>query len=101
MTPEQRFASQHGARSPTLGYNGNNPGGFTSPNPFSSFASASSNMVRPSVGGGGGDSGRSGVLDSGTDGAGVWGVVSGWAKTVTKKASEVEGEVWKRINGDQ
>ena len=57
-------------------------------------------MARPSVGGGDSSS-RSGVLDSGIDGAGVWNVVSGWAKTVTKKASEVEGEVWKRINGDQ
>lgn len=31
---------------------------------------------------------------------GVWGAVRGWASGVGKKAVELEGSVWKRVNGD-
>ena len=34
------------------------------------------------------------------DGEGVWGVVGGWVRGVGKKVGEVEGEVWRRINGE-
>ena len=69
-----------------------------SPNAFSSFASNNSGMTSPGVGTAGS---RGGILDNGSDDGSVWGMVSGWAKTAGKKMGEVEGEVWKRINGEQ
>ncbi|MCJ1315872.1 hypothetical protein MMC15_001192 [Xylographa vitiligo] len=84
MTPEQRFGTAHSPHSPTLGWNtsgmGKSPGllgGLTSP-----------------VGGLGG------ILNGGGEEESVWGMVGGWMKGVGKKVGEVEGEVWKRINGD-
>lgn len=95
MTPEQRFASQHGATSPSLGYNDNNHGqgfgGFKSPTGmFGNMGTTASPAPR-----------GAGILNG--DGKGdesVWGMMGGWAKTVGKKMSEVEGEVWRRINGE-
>lgn len=93
MTPEQRFASQRGAGSPSLGYNDNNAvlGGVKSPSGvFQGFGG----MASPRPGGG--------ILngDGKNEDGSVWGVVSGWAKGAGKKLGEVEGEVWRRINGD-
>ena len=94
LTPEQRFATQHGASSPSLGYNDNNAtgiGGMKSP---SGMFQGLSGMVSPRPGGG--------ILngDGKTDDGSYWGMVSGWAKGAGKKLSEVEGEVWRRINGE-
>ena len=93
LTPEQRFATQHGASSPTLGYNDSNAGlgGMKSP---SGMFQGLSGMVSPRPGGG--------ILngDGKTDDGSYWGMVSGWAKGAGRKLSEVEGEVWRRINGE-
>lgn len=44
----------------------------------------------------------SGILngEGGGDGSSVWETVGGWAKTVGKKAADVEAEVWRRVNGE-
>lgn len=46
--------------------------------------------------------GKGGILNGdGTSGdESVWGMVGGWVKGVGKKMGEVEGEVWRRINGE-
>ena len=93
MTPEQRFTSQRAAGSPTLGYSDQNSGlaGMKSP---SGVLQGLSGMVSPRPGGG--------ILngDGKTEEGSVWGMVSGWAKGAGKKLGEVEGEVWRRINGE-
>ncbi|MCJ1397984.1 hypothetical protein MMC11_001180 [Xylographa trunciseda] len=84
MTPEQRFGTAHSPHSPTLGWNtsgvAKSPGllgGLTSP-----------------------VSGLGGILNGGGEEESVWNMVGGWMKGVGKKVGEVEGEVWRRINGD-
>lgn len=84
MTPEQRFATQKSPGSPSLGY-GN---GVKSPGILGGLASPGKGM---------------GILNgtgAAGDGEGVWGVVGGWVRGVGKKVGEVEGEVWRRINGE-
>jgi hypothetical protein len=36
----------------------------------------------------------------GVDPEGVWNTAKAWASTAGKKLSEVESEVWKRVNGE-
>ena len=104
MTPDQRFASQRGPTSPSLGYNDINSGmgGIKSP---SGMFQGLSGMVSPRPSGGSGGGGGvvgGGILngDGKSDDGSIWGTVSGWAKGAGKKLSEVEGEVWRRINGE-
>ena len=49
----------------------------------------------------GSPSGLGGILngDGKAEGESVWGVLGGWASAVGRKVGEVEGEVWRRING--
>ncbi|OQO00857.1 hypothetical protein B0A48_13544 [Cryoendolithus antarcticus] len=47
--------------------------------------------------GGGGSAGTEGGAGEGV--ASAWGAVKGWVGAVGEKAAEVEGEVWRRING--
>ena len=94
MTPEQRFATQHGPGSPSLGYGNGNGSGVKSP------GGMLSGLTSPL---GGLSSPLGGILNgSGNEdnGEGVWGALGGWVKGAGKKLSQVEGEVWKRINGD-
>ena len=94
MTPEQRFNTQHGAQSPTLGYTENRTnsgfGGFKSPGVFNNFNGA------PSPGAGRG----AGILNG--DGKGedssIIGTLGGWMKGAGKMLGQLEGEAWKRIN---
>jgi hypothetical protein len=37
----------------------------------------------------------------GVDPEGVWNTAKAWASTAGKKLSEVESEVWKRVNGEK
>ena len=94
LTPEQRFATQHGASSPSLGYNDNNVAGIGGMKSPSGMFQGLGGMVSPRPAGG--------ILngDGKTDDGSYWGMVSGWAKGAGKKLSEVEGEVWRRINGE-
>ena len=94
MTPEQRFTTQHGVNSLTLGYNDNSTGIGGSKTPTGAF-SGMSGTVGPSASG-------SGILDgNGNDNdRNVLTVAGGWLKVAGKKMSEVEGEVWRRINGE-
>ncbi|MCJ1478254.1 hypothetical protein MMC13_006931 [Lambiella insularis] len=96
MTPEQRFGTAHSPHSPTLGWNTSNAG--KSPGIFGSGVGLGG-LTSP-VGGLGG--GLGGILNGGGGEAeeSVWGMVGGWVKGVGKKVGEVEGEVWRRINGD-
>ena len=93
MTPEQRFATQHGASSPSLGYNDGNQGNGGIKSPSGMFQGLGGMVSpRPGVGILNGDK----TMEDGS----VWGVVSSWAKGAGKKLSEVEGEVWRKINGE-
>ena len=97
LTPAQRFATHHGPASPTLGY-GNGSGNSTNvilgskiPSSIFSFSA----LMSPTKGsdtpiGSKGD-------DNGED---WWSVVGFWAKSMGKKVGEVEGEMWRRINGE-
>ena len=96
MTPEQRFATQHSPHSPTLGWNtsgaAKSPGvlgtGITLPGGLSGLSSPVGNL--------------GGILNGGGSGEeeSVWGMFGGWVKGVGKKVGEVEGEIWRRVNGD-
>ena len=83
LTPEARFATQKSPGSPSLG--------------------SGAGVKSPGILGGLGSPGKGGMgmgILNGTGGGvgeeGVW----GWIKGVGRKVGEVEGEVWKRINGE-
>ncbi|MCJ1254782.1 hypothetical protein MMC24_002598 [Lignoscripta atroalba] len=77
--PPQQFNTQQSGNHPfASGYNGNN---------VSSERRGSGIL---GVGGGGNDEDES-----------VWSTVGKWAKGVGEKVGEMEGEVWKRINGEK
>ena len=99
LRPEQIALSPQGSRSPILGDGDGKFGaaestanGFTSP---TSIFGGLSGMVSPGKA-------KGGILngDGNSGDESVWGVVGGWVKGVGKKMGEVEGEVWRRINGE-
>ena len=99
LTPEQRFAVQHGSASPTLGYGSNSGGGSTggllgakSPSSVLNFGA----LISPV------SARNDGILGGPNNGdEDVWSLVGGWFKGMGKKVEKVESEVWKRINEER
>ena len=80
-TPQQQFANEQ---------SGNN-----------TLYSGYSSDLSTSKGQAGGSSFASGILGGeGGDQEGVWATMGKWAKGIGSRVGEVEGEVWKRINGE-
>ena len=93
LTPEQRFSTQHRASSQVLGYKNTIDDTNGSKSPIGVFGGLSG-LVSP---GGKGPGILNGDED---DDKNILAVASDWLKVAGKKMTEVEGEVWRRINGE-
>jgi len=71
-------------------------------NPYASNFSAEQRRAQDSVNLGSYEHDKSSTTAAfGVDPESVWNTAKAWASTAGKKISEVESEVWKRVNGEK